>query len=102
NHYQTLSAMEIGLEDQIDLGWAIFGWVNRGLVIPIFNVLETYTALSYGIIILILTIIIKLILFPLTWRNYVSSARMKVLKPEIDELNKKFENKDAMQKQQAV
>lgn len=102
NHYQTLNNMGIGLEDQIDLGWTIFGWVNRWLVIPIFNFLETYTTLGYGIIILILTIIIKLLLFPLTWKNYVSSARMRVLKPEIDELNKKFENKDAMQKQQAV
>jgi len=102
NHYQTLSNLEIGLEDQIDLGWTIFGWVNRWLVIPIFNFLETYTTLGYGIIILILTIFIKLLLFPLTWKNYISSARMRVLKPEIDELNKKFENKDAMAKQQAV
>ncbi|NCG29664.1 MAG: membrane protein insertase YidC [Bacteroidetes bacterium] len=102
NHYQTLKNLEIGLEDQIDLGWAIFGWVNRFLVIPTFNILDNNTGLGYGIIILILTIFIKLILFPLTWKNYVSSARMKALKPEVDELNKKYENKDAMQKQQAV
>ncbi len=102
NHYQTLNDLEIGLEDQIDLGWTIFGWVNRWLVIPIFNFLDKHTGLSYGIIILILTLIIKLMLSPLTWKNYVSSARMKVLKPEIDELNKKFEGKDAMQKQQAT
>lgn len=102
NHYQTLKDLEIGLEDQIDLGWAIFGWVNRFLVIPTFNILDNNTGLGYGIIILILTIFIKLILFPLTWKNYISSARMKALKPEVDELNKKYENKDAMQKQQAV
>lgn len=102
NHYQTLSDLEIGLEDQIDLGWTIFGWVNRWLVIPVFNLLDKHTGLSYGIIILILTVFIKLLLFPLTWKNYVSSARMRVLKPEIEELNKKYEGKDAMQKQQAT
>ncbi|MEX2595889.1 MAG: membrane protein insertase YidC [Salibacteraceae bacterium] len=102
NHYQTLNNLNIGLEDQIDLGWTIFGWVNRWLVIPVFNFLDKHTGMSYGIIILLLTIFIKMLLLPLTWKNYLSSARMKVLKPEIDELNKKYEGKDAMQKQQAV
>lgn len=102
NHFQTLNNYDIGLEDQIDLGWLVFGWVNRILVIPVFNFLDDNTSLSYGIIILILTLLIKTILFPLTWKNYVSSARMKVLRPEIEEINKKFEGKDAMQKQQAT
>lgn len=102
NHYQTLENMDIGLEDQINLGWTIFGWVNRWLVIPVFNFLDQNTGLSYGIIILILTILIKLILFPLTWKNYVSSARMRVLKPEVDEINEKMKDKDPMAKQQAV
>ena len=102
NHYQTLSDLEIGLEGQIDLGWTIFGWVNRWLVIPVFNFLDRNTGLSYGIIILVLTILIKLLLFPLTWKNYVSSARMKALKPEIDEINEKMKDKDAMAKQQAT
>lgn len=102
NHYQTLNNLEIGLEDQIDLGWTIFGWVNRWLVIPVFNFLDDNTNLSYGIIILLLTLLIKLMLSPLTFKNYVSSARMKVLKPEIEELNKKYEGKDAMEKQQAT
>ena len=102
NHYQTLSDLEIGLEGQIDLGWTIFGWVNRWLVIPVFNFLDNNTGLSYGIIILVLTILIKLMLFPLTWKNYVSSARMKALKPEIDEINEKMKDKDAMAKQQAT
>ncbi len=102
NHFQTLNDYDIGLEEQIDLGWYIFAWVNRWLVIPLFNFLDQNTGLSYGIIILILTLVIKMILFPLTWRNYVSSARMKVLRPEIEEINKKFEDKDAMQKQQAT
>jgi YidC/Oxa1 family membrane protein insertase len=102
NHYQTLANLEIGLEDQIDLGWTIFGWVNRWLVIPVFNFLDEYTGLSYGIIILVLTLLIKLLLFPLTWKNYVSSARMKALKPEIDEINERMKDKDAVAKQQAT
>jgi YidC/Oxa1 family membrane protein insertase len=102
NHYQTLADLGIGLEDQIDLGWTIFGWVNRWLVIPVFNFLDENTGLSYGIIILILTLLIKLILSPLTWKNYISSARMRVLKPEIDEINEKNKDKDAMAKQQAT
>lgn len=102
NHYQTLSNLDIGLEDQIDLGWPVISWVNTLIVIPVFNFLDENTGLSYGIIILLLTLFIKSILFPLTWKNYVSSARMKVLKPEIEEINKKFEGKDAVQKQQAT
>lgn len=102
NHHQTLSDLEIGLEDQIDLGWGIFGWVNQWLVIPTFNILDEYTGLSYGIIILLLTVLIKVILFPLNWKNYVSSARMRVLKPEVDEINEKMKDKDALAKQQAV
>lgn len=102
NHYQTLASLEIGLEDQIDLGWTIFGVVNRWLVIPVFNFLDEYTGFSYGIIILVLTLLIKLLLFPLTWKNYVSSARMKALKPEIDEINERMKDKDAVAKQQAT
>ena len=102
NHYQTLADLDLGLEDQIELGWTIFGWVNRWLVIPVFNFLDENTGLGYGIIILILTLLIKLLLFPLTWKNYVSSARMKALKPEIDEINEKMKDKDAVAKQQAT
>lgn len=102
NHYQTLKRTEIPeLYHIIDLGWGIFGWMNEWLVIPIFNWLDG-SGLSYGIIILILTIIIKMILFPLTYRNYKSSAKMKVLKPEIEEINEKFKDGDAMKKQQAT
>lgn len=102
NHYQTLSGLDVGLEDQIDLGWPIISWVNTLIVIPVFNFLDDNTGLSYGIIILLLTLFIKTLLFPITWKNYVSSARMKVLKPEVDEINKKFGDKDPMAKQQAV
>jgi YidC/Oxa1 family membrane protein insertase len=101
NHYQTLKGYDIGLEKQINLGWKIFGWMNRFLVIPIFNVLDNMN-LNYGIIILILTIIIKLLLLPIAYKTVLSSAKMKVLKPEIDALNEKYKDGDAMQKQQAT
>lgn len=100
NHYQTLKKYGYEFERIIPLGWSIIGWVNRFLVIPIFNFLETLH-LSYGIIILILTLIIKLILSPITYRNYVSAAKMRVLKPDIEEINRKYAN-DAMKKQQAI
>ena len=102
NHYQTLLAYDIGLQDQINLGWGIFGWVNEFLVIPIFNILDGLGFLNYGIIILLLTIIIKLILFPLTYRNYYSSAKMRVLKPEVDEITKQMKDEDPLKKQQAT
>lgn len=101
NHYQTLKKYDIGLERQINLGWKIFGWVNRFLVIPIFNFLDGFN-LNYGIIILILTIILKLLLLPIAYRTVLSSAKMRVLKPEIDELNEKHKNDDPVKKQQAT
>lgn len=102
NHYTTLKKHDLEFEKIIPLGWGIFGWVNRFAVIPVFNFLDNYIA-NYGIIILILTILIKLVLFPLTYKSYLSTAKMRVLKPEIDEINKKFPKKeDAMKKQQAT
>ena len=90
NHFQTLKAQDCGLEKQIPLGWGIFGWVNRFIVIPVFNWLDSFQW-NYGLIILILTLIIKIILFPLTYKSLISGAKMKVLKPEIDQLKEKFE-----------
>lgn len=101
NHYQTLKKYGLHLERQINLGWKIFGWINRFLVIPIFNFLSGFN-MNYGIIILILTIIIKLLLLPIAYRTVLSSAKMRVLKPEIDELNEKHKNDDPMKKQQAT
>ncbi|MEQ8325217.1 MAG: membrane protein insertase YidC [Vicingaceae bacterium] len=100
NHFQTLEDYEIGLESLIPLGWGIFGWVNEWLVIPIFNFLDGFD-LNYGIIILLMTIFIKLLLFPITYKTYLSSAKMKVLKPEISEIGEKHKD-DAMKKQQAT
>ncbi|MGY6562395.1 MAG: membrane protein insertase YidC [Luteibaculaceae bacterium] len=102
NQYNILRAKGMGMERIIDLGWGIFGWMNIYLVIPIFNLLDGFN-MGYGIIILILTFIIKGLLFPLTYKNYLSSAKMKVLRPEIENINKKFsKSEDAMKKQQAV
>lgn len=101
NHYSTLKETGHDLQTLIPLGWGIFGWVNKFLVIPVFKWLDGY-ALNYGIVILLLTVIIKLILLPFQYRSYMSQAKMRVLKPEMDELNKKYENEDPLKKQQAV
>ena len=90
NHFQTLKTFNLGLEKQVPLGWGIFGWVNRFIVIKTFNWLDSFN-LNYGLIIFILTLIFKVILFPLTYKSYLSAAKMKVLKPEIDELKAKYE-----------
>ncbi|MCB0737781.1 MAG: membrane protein insertase YidC [Bacteroidetes bacterium] len=90
NHYQTLNRLDIGLEKVIPLGWGIFGWVNKGLVIPVFNFLSGMIS-SYGIIILILTIFIKVILLFFTYKAFMSGAKMRALKPELDEIKKKNE-----------
>lgn len=102
NKYNILRKYDLDLEELISLGWGILGWINRFAVIPVFNLLENFN-INYGIIILILTILLKLGLFPIAYKTYQSQARMRVLKPEIDEINKKFPKKeDAMKKQQAT
>ena len=93
---------ELHLERLIPLGWGIFGWVNRWFVIPVFDFLRNYIS-SFGIIILILAVLIKLVISPLTYKSYISSAKMRVIKPEVDALAKKFpKQEDAMKKQQAT
>jgi len=99
NHYQTLSTYNMDLERMIPLGWGIFRWVNKYAVIPIFNWLDKSIA-NYGIIILIMTLIIKIVLAPFTLKAYKSQAKMKVLKPEIDKITEKFKGKDPMKTQQ--
>lgn len=104
NHYQTLRAYNLDLERQIPLGWGFFlmSWINRYAVIPVFNFLDGFN-LNYGIIILILTVLLKVVLLPIAFKTYISQAKMRTLKPEIDELGKKFPKKeDAMKKQQAT
>ena len=93
---------ELHLERLIPLGWGIFGWVNRWCVIPVFDFLRNYIS-SFGIIILILAVLIKLVISRLTYKSYISSAKMRVIKPEVDALAKKFpKQEDAMKKQQAT
>ncbi|MGE4288668.1 MAG: membrane protein insertase YidC [Salinivirgaceae bacterium] len=102
NHYKTLRKMDIDLERVVELGRSIIRWVNVGLVIPLFNFLGKYIG-NYGIIILLMTLIIKLLIFPFTYKSYMSTAKMKALKPEVDKINEKFpKQEDAMKKQQAT
>lgn len=104
NAYKVLKAYgaDIDLPDLINMGWKWIAWFNKYFVIPIFNFLEDHTTLNYGIIILLLTLIIKLILFPLTYKSYMSQARMRVLKPQVDALAKKYPADKAMERQQAT
>ena len=93
---------DLHMERLIPLGWGIFGWVNRWCVIPVFDFLRNYIG-SFGIIILILVILVKLVISPLTYKSYVSMAKMRLIKPQVDELNKKYPKKeDAMKKHQAT
>lgn len=97
NDYSTTKRVTEGYEENVYLGWAIFAYINKWIVIPIFNVLELYIS-NYGIIILILVFIIKLLLFPIAYKSYLSMAKMKELKPEIDAI--KEEHGSDMQKVQ--
>lgn len=97
-HYNTLKAYDLDLEQIIPTGWSVFSYINKWMVIPLLNVLGDVNA---GIIILILTLIIKTLLFPIAYKTYMSGAKMRVLKPEIDELNAKYgKDADPMKKQQ--
>ena len=93
---------DIYLERLVPLGWGIFGWVNRWCVIPVFDFLRNYIG-SFGIIIFILVLLVKLVISPLTYKSYVSMAKMRLVKPQIDELAKKYPKSEAaMKKQQAT
>jgi YidC/Oxa1 family membrane protein insertase len=100
NDYDILKQYNHDLEGIINYGWGIFGWVNKFIIKPIFD-LVYLTGWNIGIVIIVVTIIMKLILFPITWKTYLSSAKMRVLKPEIAEINEKYA-KDPMKKQQAL
>ncbi len=107
NDYSILSSLDekISLDQDLELtrliplGWGIFRWINTWVIVPVFNVLEGIG--NYGIIILLLTLFIKLILFPFTYKSYISQAKMRVLSPEIKEINDKYPgNENAMKRQQ--
>ena len=108
NKYAVLSDVvgpdgeSIAMERLIPLGGWLVGWFNRWIVIPVFDFLRNYIS-SFGSIILILTILVKLLIFPLTYKSYLSSAKMRVIKPEMDALNEKYpRQEDAMKKQQEM
>ncbi len=101
NHYNTLKQYDLSLERLVNLGYAIVRPVNKYIVIPVFDFLRKYIS-NFGIIILLLTIFIKLIIFPFTYKSYLSQAKMKALKPEMDEINQKFGKDKPMEKQQAT
>ncbi|RTE53442.1 membrane protein insertase YidC [Arenibacter aquaticus] len=88
---------ELGLEDSIPFGWGIFGWINRYIFTPVYTFLSSF--LPFGIAIVVMTILVRLIMSPATYKSYLSQAKMKVLKPEITELNEKYKD-NAMKKQQ--
>ena len=81
----------------IDYGWWIFGWVNRNVILPVYDFVANYIG-NMGLIILVLTLVIKSALFPITWKNYMSSAKMRVLRPELNEINERHKE-DAMERQ---
>ena len=97
SQYSTLSNYKIGIEKSVNYGWGIFGWINKYIFIPLFNFISSF--MPFGISIIIMTIIVRLAMSPVTYRSYVSQVKMKILRPEIEEINKKF-SKDAVKRQQ--
>ena len=102
NHYRTLKSYDQHYERIIPLGGSVIGLISRWVIIPVFNFLGRFIE-NFGIIILLLTVLIKLVVSPLTMKSYISSAKMSVLKPEMDKLNEKYpRQEDALKKQQAM
>ena len=95
--YETLKSYDRDLESSIPLGWGIFGWLNRFIFLPLFGFLSSF--LPHGIAIVLMTIIVRLAMSPVTYKSYVSQIKMKVLRPEIEELNKKYKD-NAVKRQQ--
>jgi len=101
NKYTILKKHGMELQELVSLGSWIIKWINQYVIIFLFNFLNKYIA-NYGIIILLLTVIIKLVLFPLTYKSYLSMAKMRVLKPQIDEINARIPKDKSMERQQAT
>ena len=109
NHYHTLNAYDEGLQkydrlrlrELVPLGWEIVAWINRILVIPMFDLFKRW-GLNIGLIILLMTVVIKLIIFPFTFKSYKSSAKMRALKPQVDEINEKYPPEKMAERQQAT
>lgn len=107
NDYDILKGIEVNKDEELNmqqmipLGWGIFRWVNQYAIIPLFNFLGMFVS-NIGLLILLMTIIIKAVLFPLTYKSFKSSAKMRVLKPQIDEINEKIPKSESMKRQQAT
>lgn len=105
NDFDLLASIEDGdlaLEDEINFGWGIFRVVNKYILYPLFQLILEYLGVSIGIGIILLTFAIKLLLFPITYKNYLSSAKMRVIKPQLEKLNEENKDADPMKKQQAT
>jgi YidC/Oxa1 family membrane protein insertase len=101
NQYNLLNQYDLGMEEQLALGWTVIGWVNKIIVIPAFDFLRRFIS-NFGLIILLLTIYIKLLTLIFTYKSYISTAKMRLLKPEIEEIQKKFGEDKKLESQQAV
>ncbi|MHC8949194.1 membrane protein insertase YidC [Sphingobacterium hungaricum] len=99
NKYKTLKAEDQGYDKIINMGWGPIGWINKFITVPIFDFLDGFH-MSYGIVILILTILLKAVLFPLTYKSYKSMAKMRVLKPQLDQIKEKVGDDNPMLLQQ--
>ena len=98
NQFKKYKGTDLG--ETADLGWGIFGTINRWIFIPIFGMLQGFMG-NYGLIIILMTIVVRILMSPLVYKSYVSSAKMKVIRPELNELNKKYPGKEnAMKRQQ--
>ena len=98
--YKILKKYDRNIKEIVNLGWGIFGYINRLIFVPVFNFLEGFIG-SYGLIIILLTIVVRIFMSPLVYKSYLSSAKMKVLKPEMEEINKRLPGKEnAMKRQQ--
>ncbi|MBR99184.1 MAG: membrane protein insertase YidC [Flavobacteriaceae bacterium] len=95
--HQILKSYDRDLESSVSLGWGIFGWINKFVFLPLFGFLSSF--LPYGISIIVMTIIARLAMSPVTYKSYVSQVKMKILRPEIEQINKKFKD-DAIKRQQ--
>ena len=97
NDYKIVTAYDRNLDELIPFGWGIFGWINRYVFMPLFGFLGSF--LPYGIAIIVMTILVRIVMSPVTYKSYVSQAKMKVIKPEITEISNKYKD-NAMKKQQ--
>lgn len=102
NDYDLLASYNHKIENVIELGWGIFGWINRNAFIPLFSFLSGLFS-NYGLIIILMTIVVRIFMSPLVYKSYLSSAKMKVLRPEMNEINEKYPGKEnAMKRQQEI